>query len=516
MRFIAALTLLGVCAVAVSAAPDACAPAFNWFPTAAEIGQDVVVNNKTCTGKQVCNFPRVWTKNNQTAYMPQLGTGLSNGLLKVAFKQYGNQPPRLFFTPVSEFLEVGADVSACLAARSQPPTTRKLLAGAKVVKAGTWSYTVSYDGGKPTTGVKIAGQSGELDPRKLILDGDHCAEITLTVSDFAVSTQGRSVPDSVSNTQKVCWFKVSKQPTAKFDFDMCTNKKFTVNVSNLHPLSVPLTQNGSLVRVDGNQEMLFRPVIHLFGNKNKTLDGKILKDLEYDNLNNPVNFINKYIVLPKNFTSDDVLSFILDKDELDEGYYKLSAKIAMMTRFPDLVELEGENRIVQADAYGEDVRGFTEFLGVTIVNETDMVGVQRSKTTISEISSDRDGMGIEQGDAITFSWHFVGIGKERCFHDGVELPECESPMRVTANDVSSADTTHTFQVKFVDVCGEKKTVDYKYTQRGVTPVSKVDYQPVATTTLAAKATAAKSAASVTAPMGLAAAIGAAVLMFLLL
>lgn len=51
----------------------------------------------------------------------------------------------------------------------------------------------------------------------------------------------------------------------------------TVNVSNLHPLAVPLTQNGSQVRVDGNQEMLFRPVIHLFGNKNRTLDGKILK-----------------------------------------------------------------------------------------------------------------------------------------------------------------------------------------------------------------------------------------------
>lgn len=77
------------------------------------------------------------------------------------------------------------------------------------------------------------------------------------------------------------------------------------------------------------------------------------------------------------------------------GYYKLSAKIAMMTRFPDLVELEGENRIVQADAYGEDVRGFTEFLGVTIVNETSMVGVQRSKTTISQINSDRDGQAIE-------------------------------------------------------------------------------------------------------------------------
>lgn len=40
----------------------------------------------------------------------------------------------------------------------------------QVVKAGTWSYTVSYDGGKPVQGVKIAGQSGELDPRKLNLD----------------------------------------------------------------------------------------------------------------------------------------------------------------------------------------------------------------------------------------------------------------------------------------------------------------------------------------------------------
>lgn len=72
---------------------------------------------------------------------------------------------------------------------------------------------------------------------------------------------------------------------------------------------------------------------------------------------------------------------------------------------------------------------------------------------------------VQQGDAITFSWHFVGIGEEKCFHDGVELPDCESPMKVTANDVSSESTTHTFQVKFVDVCGNTKTADYKYTQK---------------------------------------------------
>lgn len=44
---------------------------------------------------------------------------------------------------------------------------------------------------------------------------------------------------------------------------------------------------------------------------------------------------------------------------------------------------------VQTDSYGEEVRGSTEYLGVTLVNETQLVGVQKSKTTISEISSDR-------------------------------------------------------------------------------------------------------------------------------
>jgi hypothetical protein len=126
-----------------------------------------------------------------------------------------------------------------------------------------------------------------------------------------------------------------------------------------------------------------------------------LQELEYDEAHNPINFINKYIVLPKDFAHDDVLSFVLDKDSLDEGesgalmaarvqcagllcrlskavarlmpclpaclpaphtrthtgYYKLSAKIAMITQFPDLIELEGENKIIQADSYGEDVSG---------------------------------------------------------------------------------------------------------------------------------------------------------------
>lgn len=145
---------------------------------------------------------------------------------------------------------------------------------------------------------------------------------------------------------------------------------------------------------------------------------------------------------------------------------------------------------------------------------------------------------LQQGDTITFNWQFVGIGQEQCFHDDIELPECESPMsvsvdtqaycvmstmfghlksvrrvgcgwqnakhpamavsasenmhvapkpsqrllltvtarafvcvcvlavlQVTAKDVSSAATSHTFTVKFTDVCGNTKVADYKYTQK---------------------------------------------------
>lgn len=62
-------------------------------------------------------------------------------------------------------------------------------------------------------------------PAASTVQGDHCAEVVLTVSDFTVSGAKGAVPSSVSAAQKICWFKVSRQPVAKFDFDMCTNKK---------------------------------------------------------------------------------------------------------------------------------------------------------------------------------------------------------------------------------------------------------------------------------------------------
>lgn len=65
----------------------------------------------------------------------------------------------------------------------------------------------------------------------------------------------------------------------------------TLNISNIHPLVQNLTQNSSNVVVNGQQQLLLRPMIHLFGHKNKSLDGTVLRELEFDRLHNPINFI---------------------------------------------------------------------------------------------------------------------------------------------------------------------------------------------------------------------------------
>lgn len=59
-----------------------------------------------------------------------------------------------------------------------------------------------------------------------------------------------------------------------------------------------------------------------------------------------------------------------------------------------LVTLQ-KNYQLQDDAYGEDIRGYTEYLGVTLIKDTELVGVQRSKTTMSEIVSDKTGQPIQ-------------------------------------------------------------------------------------------------------------------------
>ncbi|KAF6263487.1 hypothetical protein COO60DRAFT_412512 [Scenedesmus sp. NREL 46B-D3] len=302
---------------------------------------------------------------------------------------------------------------------------------------------------------------------------------------------------------------MSQQAKATFEFDMCTTQQFTVNISSIAPLPQRLSQNGSDVVVNGKQAMLLRPIIHLFGRKNRTMNGEVIKELEYDTMNNPINFINRYIMLPSNATSADTFSFVLDEDQLDEGYYQLSAKIALVSQFPDLVDLDGRTNIIQADSYGEDVRGFVEYSGVTVINETSMVGVQKSKTTLSQITSDKFNTNIQSGEPISFFWQFAGIGQERCFHDDVEIADCASGVNVQANDVSHESQQHTFRVEFTDVCGNSKEAEYSYTQQGVQAVSKVDYIPVVSDNLQLPAAVAKqprNSAAAAGPAGVSAAL----------
>jgi len=61
---------------------------------------------------------------------------------------------------------------------------------------------------------------------------------------------------------------------------------------------------------------------------------------------------SKYIMLPTNMTEDDTFTYVMDQDYLDEGYYQLQAKLAMVTRFPKLVDLDGKGLVVQVKEAG--------------------------------------------------------------------------------------------------------------------------------------------------------------------
>lgn len=62
-------------------------------------------------------------------------------------------------------------------------------------------------------------------------------------------------------------------------------------MTGISPPGLNLTQNGSDVEVDGKQQLLLRPVLHIYGAKNRTLNGEVVKDLEYDKRSNPINFV---------------------------------------------------------------------------------------------------------------------------------------------------------------------------------------------------------------------------------
>lgn len=82
---------------------------------------------------------------------------------------------------------------------------------------------------------------------------------------------------------------------------------------------------------------------------------------------------------------------------------------------------------------------------------------------------------LQAGDQIELGWEFYAVSEtQECYHDGQKLTACNSPMTITANNLTS-DTEHQFTVVMTDICGHQKNASYRYTSAGVTKMSQIDY-----------------------------------------
>uniref|UniRef100_A0A383VQ16 Uncharacterized protein n=1 Tax=Tetradesmus obliquus TaxID=3088 RepID=A0A383VQ16_TETOB len=463
----------------------------NWQPTYQQIGTTetlwVIDSSGTtatkCTGDAVCNSPGVWSLESQQAAVDGTDSSGLGEVFKVAFKQYHRTAgsaaqPVLYFVPASPLM--GSDeLSSCFEG-----------AAPQLAAAGDWSYTVAYGSGAAQQGSKV-GKAGRIQvPQEPWADNvETCATITVTVSGYAVSPSPAGLPASLTSSHTVCWYRHDGQASAKFDFQSCADPGgFAVNVSSIKPLAQLLTQNGKgLAGPDGGAALLFQPVIQVFGSLRKTVNGTVLKSTPQFNGEGATYVINKYFLVPPETTAADVITIPLDTGDLAEGCYRLSAKVSVVSRYPGLVDLQGEALISQEDM--PEVAGFSEYMGFLVLNgsndSTPLVGLQRSgrKVQLAAISSNKVGKAIQAGDPITFEWQFYGVGTQTCYHDGELLTKCSSPLTlpakafaVNASQTSlTAKANHTFEVVFVDVCGNRNVANFTYSAAGVVGLSAVDY-----------------------------------------
>eukprot|EP00879_Flechtneria_rotunda_P012068 GHRR01012603.1.p1 GENE.GHRR01012603.1~~GHRR01012603.1.p1 ORF type:complete len:267 (+),score=97.38 GHRR01012603.1:1200-2000(+) len=237
-------------------------------------------------------------------------------------------------------------------------------------------------------------------------------------------------------------------------------------------MPVPLKLNGTVL--DG--QFILRPVVQVYGNLFMSLDGTVVEEATFDANSDTPNFINHYIMPDLNATSwSDILP-----EDVAEGYYNLSMKVFMMSDNGGLIA-DPKNTIEQFDNYGNNVQGKTEVMSRQLLTY-DVVGLQKSESTVLDISSDKTNIAIKTGDNITFTWSFAGImKKQECYHDTEQLISCTSPLVVAAKNTSSQ---HTFRVVFTDMCGKEAEAKYTYSATGVTVVTPAagDVTPVTTTT----------------------------------
>lgn len=369
---------------------------------------------------------------------------------------------------------------------------------------GPWGPLANADGQTTFSSSDANQKAPQVGVPANLVDGEHCVRVRATlVANSGKLSSGANVPTKDEEAETVvCFLRQSKQANATFAFDMCSRDKgLVVNVTDISPPPVNLTSNGSSDPVDEDKPLLLQPLVKVWGNKVRNMDGSPATEA-FDAVasrDTGKNFFIKYAVITPDpehpedeqppagsSNADGTKATIsvggggLKAESLDEGYYRVNAVVSLLTERPSLVHLNGLTQIQQHDEAGSEVTGKYEVKSQMVLQDA-LVGVQRSPTYLSAIKSTSHGPrdDVEPGQEIVLSWEFRGVGTALCTHDGEPLSNtedgvhCRSPLAFAAAD-DLKNGKHTVKVAFTDVCGGEKEAEFEYTADGVLALTKLD------------------------------------------
>lgn len=394
-----------------------------------------------------------------------------------------------------------------IAVRAAPPVVTVLqppkYTASYSLDEGPWGPVANSDGQTTFSPSDPNQKSPMVGVPAQLQDGEHCLRLkaTLLAGSGRLST-GEAVPKQDQQVETTaCFFRQSRQANATFAFDMCdASSGLIVNVTDITPPPLNLTSNGSAEALDGAQ-LLLQPLIKVWGKKVRNIDGTP-SDGGYDQgaQQGATSFI-KYKAVPppaaapveeegdngNGTATSGGASISIPIDEagkrMDEGYFRVSAVVSLLTEVPSLVDLNGLTQIKQRDQASQEgsVSGKWEAKSNMVLDDV-LVGVQRSNTTLSAITSASHGPRdtVTAGQEIVLTWQFAGVGTANCTHDGAPLSNtedgahCKSPLAFPAAEELGKGKEHRVVVVFADVCGGEKKAEFLYSSKGVVALTKPD------------------------------------------
>lgn len=196
-----------------------------------------------------------------------------------------------------------------------------------------------------------------------------------------------------------CWANLPGHPVANSwqpltSLCLCVCPTVNATASNITPPAQYLTQNGAVVTVNNQPVLLFQPVVQVWGYYAQDLvsgptataatTSTATRRLHQDNsgvfMDTPQSsstqegYINQYYFVPANSSQS---TFPVASGELQEGYYRLSAKVSVMTVLPNLVDSQGMAIINQVCCWhhGCPVEDHQSGMGVLITGYQSMPGI---------------------------------------------------------------------------------------------------------------------------------------------